>query len=178
MIAEANGTCMRSARMRAMMSVPPPAGNPTMRRSVRLDWAKTRVAAMEAAAASSSVSKRRRGSMRSPRHDHGGCAPSPPEGTPRGRSAGTALTLLRLEPSVFHHLLRDHPLLVDLGGEFRRRVDRRHEAAGEQRLVAEAGFVDDLGELGGELVDDRLRRAGGDEQAVPALRGRTVIAGL
>src|SRR5215471_19113457 len=156
---EANGTRMRSASTRAMMSVPPPAGKPTTRRSRRfVSWAKAQVPPAKTAVERICASKRRRVCMvRLP-----SCLPN----------------LLRLEAGVFHHLLGDHPILPDLGREFLGRVDRRDEAARIEVLLEEGGGADHLGELDGELVDDRPRRAGRHEQAVPALRRRPVITGL
>src|SRR5690348_7477263 len=88
---EANGTCSRSAISRAMMSVPPPAGNPTTMRSGRpIAWARTpRAAAPASGATSIEASRRRR----------------------------VGMVLLRLEARLLHDLLGDHPLLPDLGCE-------------------------------------------------------------
>ena len=78
----------------------------------------------------------------------------------RNKSAMTPAVSLCRHAGGFDHLFRHFAVLDDLGGERVGRIGAANEAAILELLLRKIGLGDDRGDLLGEPIDDRPRRAG------------------
>src|ERR1700687_2473514 len=85
---------------------------------------------------------------------------------------------VRIKPRSFHRGEALGAVGDEFLGELFRRLQYRRQSAVDQKLLLEVGFGFDRDDRLVQFVDDRLRRAGGGEDAEKGRRYVFLVAGL